>query len=223
MGVCTTYNDVKKYLLTTRNSVLEVGCGLKPYRYLIPKGVQYCGIDWKGSGSHFHYHDPDTIYYDGSNFPLENESFEYVFHTEVLEHVFDINQFLKECYRVLSKSGKMFFTIPFSARNHYIPYDYWRLTPASLEKLLSQAGFAHIFIKPRGSDIIVAIMKINILFARVVMRSIQNPILRVINKVIFGLLFMIPWLFLTFLGHALLLLKVGSVDDPLGYSVYCEK
>ncbi len=223
ISVFTTYKDVKKYLLTTKNNVLEAGCGLKPYRNLIPKDVKYCAIDWRGSSDHFHYNNADTIYYDGNNFPLKDCSFDYLFHTEVLEHIYDINQFLKECYRVLSKKGKMFFTIPFAARNHYIPYDYWRLTPAAIEKLLGNTGFVNINVKPRGSDVIVAITKINILVVRTIMRNIHNPVLRLLNKVIFGLIFVIPWVSLTILEHILLIFKIGSVDDPLGYSVYCEK
>ena len=117
----------------------------------------------------------------------------------------------------------MFFTIPFAARYHYIPYDYWRLTAASIEKLLTKAGFKNILIKTRGSDVIVIITKTNAFFARIVMRKIDNLFLGMVNKVIFGIFFAIPWISFTLLGHALLFLKIGSVDDPLGYSVYCEK
>ncbi len=223
ISVFTVYKDVKKYLLATNNNVLEIGCGLKPYRYLVPEGVKYFGVDWKGAKENFHYNAADTIYYDGDNLPLKDSSFNYLFHTEVLEHVYYLDQFLKECCRVLSKEGRMFFTIPFAARNHYIPYDYWRLTPTSLEKLLAKAGFTHILVKPRGSDIIVAITKINILFVRTIIRAVNNPVLGLINKAVFGLLFIIPIISFALLEHVLLLLKVGSADDPLGYSVYCDK
>jgi SAM-dependent methyltransferase len=223
ISVLTTYRDIRKYLQTTKNNVLEVGSGLKPYRNLVPKDVDYHAIDWKGASDHFHYNDADTTYYDGNTFPIKDSSFDYLFHTEVLEHVYDIRQFLKECHRVLSNKGKMFFTIPFAARNHYIPYDYWRLTPAAIEKLLGDAGFANVNIKPRGNDLIVAITKINILIVRTIMHDIHNPVIRMLNKIILGLIFVIPWVTLTVLEHIVLFLKVGSSDDPLGYSVYCEK
>ena len=45
ISVFTVYKDVKKYLLATNNNVLEIGCGLKPYRYLVPEGVKYFGVD----------------------------------------------------------------------------------------------------------------------------------------------------------------------------------
>lgn len=221
--VSTTYNDVKKFLLTTNNRVLEVGCGLRPYSHLIPEKAKYSSIDWDGARDYFHYKDSNTIYYHGDVFPLKDSSFEFLFHTEVLEHIYGLDLFLKECHRVLTNGGKMFFTIPFAARYHYIPYDYWRLTAASLEKLLTKAGFKNILIKTRGSDVIVIITKTNAFFARIVMRKIDNLFLGMVNKVIFGIFFAIPWISFTLLGHALLFLKIGSVDDPLGYSVYCEK
>jgi SAM-dependent methyltransferase len=223
MNVFTTYKDVKKYLFSTHTSVLEVGCGLKPYRYLVPEGVKYCAIDWEGAGSHFHYNDTETIYYNGDTFPVKDSSFEYLFHTEVLEHVYDLEHFLRECCRVLSGRGKMFFTIPFAARYHYIPYDYWRLTPAAIEKLLVESGFTHVLVKPRGSDIIVAVTKTKTLFVRAMMRSIGNPILRAINRFILGILFLIPLFSFALMEHLFLFFNIGSADDPLGYSVYCEK
>jgi len=221
--VSAVYKDVKEFLKNTDNSVLEVGCGLKPYKHLVPKNVRYCGIDWEGAYSSFHYNSADTIYYNGDIFPLADESFDYLFHTEVLEHIFDLNLFLTECYRVLSNKGKMFFTIPFAARYHYIPYDYWRLTPSSIQKLLTSAGFSNVIISPKGSDLVVVIAKINVLLLRTIMRPINNAVLRIINRVIFGLLFVIPWIFFTLIGHILLFLRVGSINDPLGYTVFCEK
>jgi len=223
LWVSAVYRDVKKYLQSTKNNVLEVGCGDKPYRHLVPDDVKYCGIDWGGSKRFFHYNNSDVVYYDGDIFPLSGESFDYIFHTEVLEHVYKLDRFLSECYRVLSKKGKMFFTVPFAARNHYILYDYWRFTPVSIEMLLASAGFKHIVVEPRGSDIIVIIAKINTLFLKTIMHDIRNPIFRVINILFWGIIFLIPLVLCTLLGHILFCSKVGSVDDPLGYSVYCEK
>ena len=37
--------------------------------------------------------------------------------------------------------GRLLLTVPFAARWHYIPHDYWRFTPSGLERLLSAAGF----------------------------------------------------------------------------------
>ena len=34
--------------------------------------------------------------------------------------------------------------MPFAARWHFIPHDYWRFTPSGLERLLSAAGFTRM-------------------------------------------------------------------------------
>lgn len=223
LQVCTVYGDIKKFLKNAGDPILEVGCGLQPYRHLIPKDVAYIAIDWKGADAAFHYKNADTLYFDGGAFPFPDESFNCIFHTEVLEHIYELNQFLSECHRVVVKGGKMFFSIPFSARNHYIPHDYWRLTPACIHKLLNHAGFDSIVIKPRGDDIVVALAKLDTIILRIIMRTHANKVVQIFRRIIFGSMLALPFLCLTLFAHIFLLLKAGSIDDPLGYSVCCEK
>ena len=52
--------------------------------------------------------------------------------TETLEHVLETRRFLAEAARCLTPGGTLLLTIPFAARWHFIPYDYWRFTPSSL-------------------------------------------------------------------------------------------
>lgn len=223
LEVSTTYHDVKGFLNGTRGNLLEVGCGLKPYRHLVPEETRYFALDSVKSKASFSYKTEGVTYYEGDTFPLQNCAADFIFHTEVLEHIYDLRKFLSECSRVLSVNGRMFFTIPFAARYHYIPNDYWRLTPASLERLLQETGFNCITVKPRGSDVAVAMSKLNAIFFRLILARRRNPVLRVINAFIFGCLFAIPIVLLTAIGHLSILFKFGSPDDPLGYSIYCEK
>lgn len=223
LQISTIYRDIKKETRYFKNNILEIGCGVQPYRHLIPKEAKYFAMDWKDSSKYFYYHSKDTIYYDGEAFPLKNETFNVIFHTEVLEHVYDLENFLTECHRILSNNGKMFFTIPFAARYHYIPNDYWRLTPACIEKLLKDINFRNILITNRGNDITVAVVKLNTIFYRIILKKYSNFILRILNMLFFGILFIIPVVCLTIIAHISIFFKVGSPDDPLGYTVYCEK
>ena len=221
--VATVYPDVKKTLRKSSGDILEIGCGAQPYRHLIPQGVNYYACDTKDS-ERFSYKKIDgVISYDGRSFPFPESKFNMVFHTHVLEHVYDCSFFLSECYRVLRSGGRMFFAIPFAARYHYIPDDYWRFTPACLEKLLMSAGFTNIDIVAKGSDVVVAVAKTNAIFQRIIFKNYSFFIWRITARLFFGVLFALPVLLLTVLGHLCLLLKWGSSDDPLGYSVYCEK
>jgi SAM-dependent methyltransferase len=219
----TVYRDLKKAFKETAGKVLEVGCGLQPYRHLLPRQTEYYALDWEGSKVFFASGAKDVHYYDGTQFPFEDGMFNLVFHTEVLEHVYHLGPFLYECHRVLANGGRMLFTVPFAARNHYTPHDFWRLTPASITRLLQEARFADIVVVPRGGDIAVAMHKINSVCYRLVFRNIPRRLLRLLNRVFLMLLFAVPVALLTSAGNLSILLKLGSPDDPLGYTVYCKK
>ena len=223
LEVSTVYRDLKRALKEAAGKVLEIGCGLQPYRHLLPRQTEYYALDWEDSGVFSVSGVKDTLYYDGTKFPFEDGIFNLVFHTEVLEHVYHLGSFLSECHRVLARGGRLLFTVPFAARYHYIPHDYWRLTPASIKRLLQEAHFTDIVVVPRGSDITVAVHKMNSVCYRILFRDMPNGFLRLINRALFSLLLAAPVLSLTLLGHLSLLLKIGSPDDPLGYTVYCKK
>jgi SAM-dependent methyltransferase len=223
LEVGTVYRDLKKAFKETAGKVLEIGCGLQPYRHLLPEQAEYYALDWEKADIHFGYRAKDVLYYDGIRFPFKEGIFNLVFHTEVLEHVYHLEPFLSECCRVLANDGQMLFTVPFAARNHYIPYDYWRLTPASITRLLQETHFTDIVVVPRGCDITVAIHKINSVCYRLIFRNIRHGILRMVNRVFFTLLFAVPIVLLTLIGNFLILMKIGSPDDPIGYTVYCKK
>ncbi|MGI6240902.1 MAG: putative S-adenosylmethionine-dependent methyltransferase [Candidatus Omnitrophica bacterium ADurb.Bin292] len=211
MQVSSVLEHLLPWLSKRCGHLLEVGCGAQPYRDFVASGVTYQGLDWVGAGENFGYSAPDTVYYEGGRFPFEDASFDAVFHTEVIEHVYDLRTFLAECRRVLVTEGELFFTIPFQARYHYIPHDYWRLTPAAIERLLLEAGFERITIRSRGTDISVAAYKILSLTFRWLGGGLIQKILGIL---------MLPCACIGLLaGHASLAWKLGSEDDCLGYAV----
>jgi hypothetical protein len=84
--------------------------------------------------------------------------------TEALEHVLEPSQFLDRAFQALRPGGLLFVTVPFSARWHFVPYDYWRFTPSSLLHLLEGCGFADVEIFARGNALTVACYKAMALF-----------------------------------------------------------
>jgi SAM-dependent methyltransferase len=211
MQMGSVYRHLRPWLQERGGALLEVGCGAQPYRHLVPANCQYTGLDWEQAGELFEYHIPDTVYYDGGLFPFEDDSFDNLFHTEVLEHVYLSGQFLTECRRVLKPSGAMFFTVPFQARYHYKPHDFFRYTPAALERMLGEAGFRQIEIRPRGSDITVAAYKGMSVLYRWLLSGIAG-------KIAFAVLFplALPLLMAGWLSYYF---SIGSSDDCLGYTV----
>ncbi len=206
---------LKPWLKSQKGKILEVGCGAQPYRHMLNADCVYTGLDWVGAQSNFKYKVPDTIYYDGKKFPYGDNSFDAVLHTEVLEHIWDYKEFLSECLRVLKKDGKMFFAIPFSVRYHYIPHDFWRFTPAALERILKEAGFREIIIKSRGSDITVLMYK----FISLVYRWLFSRTLMIVLGAI-----LLPFVLLPLIiAHCSIGFNVGSCDDCIGYVVNARK
>ncbi|MBK5273603.1 MAG: class I SAM-dependent methyltransferase [Desulfuromonadales bacterium] len=214
MQVASVYRHLRLWLKDRSGTLLEVGCGAQPYRHLVSSNCRYTGLDWEQAEAHFNYRLPDTTYYNGDIFPFKDSSFDNLFHTEVLEHVYHGREFLSECRRVLKPTGSMFFTVPFQARYHYIPNDFFRYTPAALERMLVEAGFSRIGIRPRGNDITVAAYK-NISIIYRWMRS--GPLGMIAGIMLFPI--SVPVLIL---GQLSLRRDMGSTDDCLGYTVTAD-
>ena len=119
--------------------VLDFGCGSKPYRELF-NCEEYIGLDVIASG-HPHQNEDIDVYYDGKTLPFEDEHFDSVFSSEVLEHVFNIDQILDEIHRVLKIQGTCLFTVPFIWDEHEQPYDFARYTSFGMNHLLEKHGF----------------------------------------------------------------------------------
>lgn len=216
----SVWNDVAAGLAGASGVVIDVGCGAQPYRELLPPGVQYLGIDTADAKAHFGYEVPDTLYYDGTRWPVADAKADWVLATETLEHVLDAPQFLAEAHRSLRSGGHLVMTMPFAARWHFIPHDYWRFTPSSLEHLLKEAGFDDIAIYARGNAVTVACSKTMALILPQLFPqgggAMQNLLRRVLGLCASPLLVL-----LAILGN-ISLRGVGG-DDCLGYTVLARR
>lgn len=155
----SVWADLEGPLESARGKVVDVGCGAQPYRELLPKDVEYVGLDIAAAKERFGYERPDTLYFDGNQWPAGARGADLVLCTEVLEHVLDPRSFLREALATLLPGGQLVLTVPFAARWHFIPYDYWRFTPSSLEHLLGEAGFVDVVVWARGNPLTVACYK----------------------------------------------------------------
>jgi SAM-dependent methyltransferase len=177
-------NDLKYELPSARGTVLDAGCGAQPFRWLLPEGVKYIGIDIVDAKEKFGYTQPDTLYYDGKVWPIESTSVDFVLSTETLEHVIEPASFLAEAHRCLKPGGRLLLTVPFAARWHFIPNDYWRFTPSGIEHLLSKAGFEEIKVFGRGNSVTVACHKAMTLYLGWAWLQGKSVLLQVLSTVI---------------------------------------
>jgi len=124
---------------------LDVGCGNRPYEYLFERGT-YTGIDVASSGRPMSMKTPDS-FYDGVNIPFDENSFDIVIATQVLEHVPNPLGLLIEMGRVCRMSGAIVVSLPFVYPEHEEPYDYFRFTRFGITELMSNAGLEVIAMK----------------------------------------------------------------------------
>ena len=118
---------------------LDVGCGLKPYAPFFV-GTSYIGIDIEVSGRQGILKDAD-IYFDGTNIPFGDSTFEGILCTQVMEHVSNFEFLVSECNRVLKKNGVILLTVPFIQREHEQPFDFRRITSFGLIQTFENHGF----------------------------------------------------------------------------------
>lgn len=218
------YRDLRKHLVGFSGKILDIGCGNSPFRHLLDTMIsEYHGIDVQEASS-FGYRNPDTVYYDGKVIPFADRSFDALLCTEVLEHVADPTDLVREMRRVLRPGGLAIITVPWSARFHYKPLDYYRYTPSALERLFK--SFSKQTISPRGTDLSSIASKIVVCYLRNVLKlrpsNLKDCLLLPLRLV--GAVIAIPILSLSLLfGHCGILFSLGSTDDPLGYTIIVRK
>jgi SAM-dependent methyltransferase len=206
------WRDLRLELAGADGDVLDVGAGAQPYRPLLPRTARYRAIDIAAARRDFGYDLPDTEYFEGERWPVGDGTVDVVLATETLEHVPEPAVFLAEARRAVRDGGKIVLTVPFAARWHYVPHDYWRFTPSSLRNLLEGAGFGEVVVYPRGNEVTVACAKVMAL----VLPSLFPPGGGFgVRRIVAGLL--LPFVaVLAAVAHASL--RADGGDDCLGWT-----
>jgi SAM-dependent methyltransferase len=215
----SAWNDLRVELQAAKGRLVDIGCGAQIYRPLLPTQVTYSGIDTNLAKAQFGYEAPDTHYFDGDDWGIEDQTIDVALCTEVLEHVKHPAALLDRTFRCLRPGGRLVLTVPFAARWHFIPYDYWRYTPSCLEMLLNDAGFTQIRVTARGNPLTVACYKIMALHLMLLFGP-EGGCSRHPKRAV-GLL-LLPLLGAVALA-ANLTMKADWGDDCLGYTVTARR
>lgn len=150
-------HEISKHLSLVRGDMLDVGCGNCPYYLMFEPLVQtYVGMDYVAGES-----EKLSLVGDAQAIPLKSDSFDTILCTEILEHVAEPQQALKEMFRVLRRSGILILTTPQRAPIHAAPHDYYRFTRYGLAYIAEKAGFKIRQISPRGGLFIFMICVAN--------------------------------------------------------------
>lgn len=140
---------ITQFAPLTTGKLLDLGCGSKPYKHLF-NHANYIGLDTKNS-AHNHIDSEADIYYDGYNLPFPDKSFDSVISFQVIEHIEELDNTIKECKRILKINGRLLLTAPFIWPEHEQPYDFRRWTRAGLINHLNVNGFMCIKISSIGT------------------------------------------------------------------------
>ncbi len=128
-------------------SLLDVGCGRKPYVHLFPNVERYIGLDVPFTMHGLSHVD---VVGTGLALPFEKGRFDSILCTEVLEHTPAPLMVLHEMWRVAKPGGVLLLTVPLSEQLHEAPYDYYRFTKHGLDYLLLKSGWKILRVYERG-------------------------------------------------------------------------
>lgn len=221
LQLLTIFEQLKIEIPKLRGGVVDVGAGESPWRFLLNSECDYVGLDITNSDD-FKMQTPrkDIMYYEGGDFPFPDKEFSAAICIETLEHVSEPKAMLAEIFRVLDAEGTLLLSVPWSARRHHIPHDFFRYTPEGLNHLLVQAGFVCIEITPRGSEAHVVANKL-LIFAVGNLRVKKNVtfLLKVVSTLLV-IPMLVFWFLMAWLNQ---LMGFRSDLDPLGYFVKASK
>jgi len=134
---------IQKY---SRGKLLDIGCGEKPYENIAKRYItEHIGLDLENT-----LHDKSKIDLFGTAYgiPAEDEHFDSILCTAVLEHLEEPDKAIKEAKRVLKKGGYAIYTVPLFWHLHEEPRDFYRFTKYGLKYLFEKNGFEIVELKP---------------------------------------------------------------------------
>ena len=136
-------NMLKKYSNYLGGRVLDIGCGMKPYKKYLRGCSEYVGMDNNKDVK------PDVVG-DIRELPFSDGYFDGVLCTEVLEHLPRPEMGIRQISRVLKTGGYLYLTVPQEWCLHYEPDDYFRFTKYGIRYLLENNGFEILAIERLG-------------------------------------------------------------------------
>ena len=114
--------------------VLDYGCGSRPYEpWFAAAGARYEGADIEGS--------PEVAVRADGTLAAADGGYDGVASFQVLEHVWDVDTYLREAHRVLKRDGWLLLSTHGSWLYHPHPGDYRRWTAEGLRREVESRGF----------------------------------------------------------------------------------
>ncbi len=157
--------------------LLDVGCGVKPYYpWFEPFVSEYVGLD---IGDNPNADLQGTI----ESIPAEDESFDFVLCTQVLEHCDDPPQGVRELRRVTRPGGRVLLSTHGVMVYHPSPNDLWRWTHEGLERLfLTNGTWSSVSVRPAAGTTSTLALLLSIYVDLATRRAHVGPLGRVVTR-----------------------------------------
>lgn len=130
-----------------RGRTLDIGCADRWIERWLPRDAQYVGLDYYLTGKHLYHARPD-VFGDAGLLPFADESVDTVLILEVVEHLRQPQDALREISRILRPEGDLLLSIPFLYPVHDAPHDYQRLTVHGIVRDVEASGMRVESITP---------------------------------------------------------------------------
>ncbi len=163
----------------TPPSLLDVGCGIKPYLPFFQGAVaKYVGVDVANPAA--------DLEGTAEAIPVADASYDLVLCTQTLEHVDDPARVVRELRRVVAPGGRVLVSTHGVQVYHPNPQDLWRWTHAGLERLFRENGdWSAVTVTPAsGTTACVGMLVsiyIHLLAKRVHVGALAAPFIAAVN------------------------------------------
>lgn len=140
---------VPSHLSSTGGFVLDVGSGRRWLQRRVAGDAHYIALDYPPTAMNLYGSVPD-VFGDACSLPFKDASFDAVACLEVIEHVANPADAMREIARVLKSGGRAFLTMPFLYPIHDAPHDYQRWTYHGWVRSAAAAGLSVEDLRPTG-------------------------------------------------------------------------
>ena len=170
------HGDKERFLAevskSLRGTVLDIGCAHKTSKKYLSDAVQYIGLDYYTARTL--YNSSPDIYANAESLPIATKSMDAILLLDVLEHVVNPDQCMREIERVLVADGKLIVNVPFIYPLHDAPHDYQRWTEHGLQVLLDKHGMVIGTEVAYGNALITCGLLLNLALCKTVIDSFEK-------------------------------------------------
>ena len=134
-------------------SILDIGSGQSPYKNYFNNFDKFESVDSDASMN---------ATYRSLN-QIQHQKYDLILLIETLEHIADPQTLLENIHALMKPNSELWISVPFAARYHPCPEDYYRWTSNGLKYLLEKNNFRIQKLLIRGNSLHTLVSKFNFL------------------------------------------------------------